>query len=91
MLNIGLLIRFSSREFFTQFFPNKAKVSRTYFWLTCFFSLAMALSLVFVGAGEGLVNRFADAVLGYVEGAGVSNDMVGVQACGFENKNMLAC
>ena len=29
--------------------------------------------------------------LAYVEGAGVSDDMFGVQAYGFENKNMLAC
>lgn len=71
MRNLGLLLRFSTREFFTQFLPNRAKVSRTYFWLTCFFSLAMTFSLVFIGAGEGLVSRFADAVLGHVDGAGV--------------------
>jgi len=42
-----------------------------FFWLTVLLALTLSLALLIYGSREGLLNRFMDVSLGYVQGAGI--------------------
>jgi hypothetical protein len=42
-----------------------------FFWLTLLLALTLSLALLIYGSREGLLNRFMDVSLGYVQNAGI--------------------
>ncbi|MEN8216458.1 MAG: ABC transporter permease [Pseudomonadota bacterium] len=45
--------------------------NRDFFWLTVLLFLTLTLALLLWGAREGLLNKFVDVSVGYIEGAGI--------------------
>ena len=49
----------------------KSKADRDFFWLIILLSLTLILALLLWGGRAGLLNKFVDVSVGYVEGAGI--------------------
>jgi len=47
------------------------KPNRDFFWLTTLLFLTLTLALLLWGGREGLLNKFVDVSVGYIEGAGI--------------------
>jgi hypothetical protein len=49
----------------------KGQDNRDFLWLTILLSLTLILALLLWGGREGLLNKFVDVSVGYIEGAGI--------------------
>jgi len=50
---------------------GKNSGKQDFLWLTIFLALTISLALLLYGSREGLLNRFMDVSIGYVQGAGI--------------------